>query len=572
MPQHNPLFDGRSDGKPLRVLAALRISLDDDASTSIERQWEEYRQWAKQYPGVTLVKATEDRSVSGSIDLKDRPQLGPWLTHDKRDEWDAIWVSTQDRLGRDDLHFMAFLKDVLDWQKLIYVGDDSAFDISTETGRLIAYAKATQAAGELRKIRERAQKSRDYLRRHGLWPGGNLPFGYKPVQIIVGEKIHYKLGQEKTYSKLLRKIREQIVRDKTPIRQIAAQLTSDEILTWKDYEATLPPLPGARKKKREPKGAAWHPSAIAALFKNVACIGWVTYTDKTTGKVRIAELDNGDPVMFTDEPILTEAEREEVLAVIEERGSKPLRARSEVSRESGVGRCGECGEGLTINRVTHRLKSGLKRYERYRCASSTKAIACPEPAYIEKDLLGGFVDSSILTQLGDKQEVRIKKQKGDDPRPELEKYRTRLDRVEKEDEEGLYDDDRESYFKKRKSLLAKIKELEAKPVIPDTVEYEFTGRTFGQKWQGMTSSEQREYLIAHNVVIGAWRSGQIESQRAAFIWFGDLVKAANAMGVEATPSDTPLWGFDRLNLTPEQEQKARELVAETLPEGEKAPF
>ncbi|MFI0222252.1 recombinase family protein [Streptomyces lydicus] len=169
------------DGRPLRVLAACRISNDDDSSSSLERQREKLQEWLHDNPHCTLVHVTEDRSVSGAVDLKDRPELGPWLADGKRDEWDAVWVSTQDRLGRDDLHFMAFVKDLLDWRKNICVHDDPSFDVSTETGRLIAYAKATQAAAELTRIRKRALDSRDYLRRKGLWAGGNLPFGYQPV-------------------------------------------------------------------------------------------------------------------------------------------------------------------------------------------------------------------------------------------------------------------------------------------------------------------------------------------------------------------------------------------------------
>jgi len=90
--------------------------------------------------------------VSGSVDLPERPSIGPWLTEEGREKRD---VTTQDRLSRDDLHFMAFVKNVLDWGKTLVVLNDPSFDISTETGRLIAYAKATHAAAELRKIRQR---------------------------------------------------------------------------------------------------------------------------------------------------------------------------------------------------------------------------------------------------------------------------------------------------------------------------------------------------------------------------------------------------------------------------------
>ncbi|MEV8477173.1 recombinase family protein [Streptomyces sp. NPDC051173] len=559
---------GPDGGRPLRILAALRISLDDDSSSSIERQREKLKEWLHVNPRCTLVHATEDRSVSGAVDLKDRPELGPWLAEDKRDQWDAVWVSTQDRLGRDDLHFMAFVKDLLDWQKGIYVHDDPSFDVSTETGRLIAYAKATQAAGELTRIRKRALDSRDYLRRNGLWAGGNLPFGYEPAPVAVGDKTHYTLVQQRDYAKLLREV-VQRVEDGESLAQIARDFNEREILTWQDYLRTLPGREG--RKPKGPKGVQWHPSTISRVFKKVSCIGWVQYQDREMGKVRIAELDNGEPVMFTDEPILAASERTAVLAKIEERAAKPQRARRSVARLSGIAKCGNCGQRMTINRVTHKLKSGAVTYERYRCASTTRASQCSMPAYIEKDIIDEFLDDLLLWKLGDKEEVRVIKNAGEDHTVELEQYRTRLARVEKEDEQGWYDDDRESYLKKRRNLVARIKELESKPVIPATVIYEPTGRTFRQKWEGMTDEEQREYLLAHNVLIGVWRSGIVPKQRAAFVWLGDLVEAAHAMGLEYDPDEDALWAFTRMNATEEQEAVAKKWIEESLPEGKELP-
>ncbi|MFI9358708.1 hypothetical protein [Streptomyces lydicus] len=139
--------------------------------------------------------------------------------------------------------------------------------------------------------------------------------------------------------------------------------------------------------------------------------------------------------------------------------------------------------------------------------------------------------------------------------------------MEKEDEQGWYDDDRESYLKKRRNILARIKELEARPVVPATVVHEPTGRTFRKKWDGMTPAEQREYLLAHSVVIGAWRGGLVPGQRAAFVWLGDCLEAARAMGVEP-PYAADSWGFRQWNTTDEQGAAARRLIKEVATEGQ----
>lgn len=220
---------------------------------------------------------------------------------------------------------------------------------------------------------------------------------------------------------------------------------------------------------------------------------------------------------------------------------------------------------MTMNRVTHQLKNGPVTYERYRCASTTTAKQCDEPAYIEKETLDALLDTFLSQELGSREEIRIVKHAGEDHTAELERYRARLDRLEKEDEQGWYDDHRDSYLKKRRNILEHIKELQAKPVIAATVTREPTGRTLKQKWEGMTTEEQREHLIAHNVIIGAWRSGQAPKQRAAFIWWGDLSGAPGAMAVE--PGPDVLGGLQRLNLTQEQDATVQRWIKEAVPEG-----
>ncbi|MFD8325105.1 hypothetical protein [Streptomyces lydicus] len=160
-----------------------------------------------------------------------------------------------------------------------------------------------------------------------------------------------------------------------------------------------------------------------------------------------------------------------------------------------------------------RILNGPVTYERYRCASTTTARQCAEPAYIERHLLDAFLDDFLLAELGDKEEVRTIRTEGEDHGAELERYRKRLARVEKEDEQGWYDDDRESYLKKRRNILARVKE-----------------------------------------------------QRAAFVWLGDFLEAARAMGVEPSSAADNSWGFRQWNTTDEQGAAAHRLIKEVVPE------
>ncbi|MHA6763340.1 recombinase family protein [Streptacidiphilus sp. PAMC 29251] len=271
-----------------RALLAARISHDTDESTSIERQLEKLHRGADER-SLVVVDVVEDRTVSGAVDLKDRPSLGKWLTEEGRSQWDVLLVTTQDRLSRDDLHFAAFVGDMLRWGKQIIILDDPSLDLSTVDGRMIANIKAGMAAKELEKIKQRITDSRDFLRRKGRWGGGVPPFGYVGAARTDGTTEYKTLVQEPQYAELMRGMSERI-RGGISTQVLARELNAAGTLAWRDRLRIL--------AGREAKGTAWTPAVIQRIFKHPSCAGFLAYQGK------IFEDESGQPVMITDEPIL----------------------------------------------------------------------------------------------------------------------------------------------------------------------------------------------------------------------------------------------------------------------------
>lgn len=550
-----------------RALLAARISVDTDESTSIPRQLEMLHTWA-QGLGYEEAGVVEDRSVSGSVDLPERPSMGPWLTEEGREKWDVLAVTTQDRLSRDDLHFMAFVKNVLDWGKTLVVLDDPSFDISTETGRLIAYAKATQAAAELRKIRQRVTDARDYLRRNGLFAGGITPFGYVYADSPDGK--HYVLVPETKYAKLLKEIAER-VRSGVSTNQIARELNAQGVLTWRDHLRVLRGKDSKRKHGKaltEPKGTKWTPRVVQNILYHPACAGFLAF------KGEPYEDDQGNLVMATEYPILTQAEWQATMAAVKSRGVSDIRRTKRASLLTGIARCGNCGSRMFCHRLKKTMANGEeKTYRHYACTARSKGMPCDKPARMPEDALNWLFEDALMSRLGELPEVVKVVEPGEDHSAELEQVSARLLRLEKDYENGRYDEpeQEESYWRMHGNLTRKMKDLKAKPVRLATTTFVQTGVTWLQKWQAMRTEARRDFLTSRDVQVFVWRQAG-DQKNGVVISLGDLKVLAEAGGLESESVQgwqMTGWNVPAHWLDPELRQFTKDEVPDCLLEREK---
>lgn len=80
-------------------------------------------------------------------------------------------VTEQDRITRDDLHWWRFVDWILKNGKQVEVLDDPTFDIHSEDGRILAGAKAAQAAKYRKAVQAKQLDRTRFFRENRLVPG-----------------------------------------------------------------------------------------------------------------------------------------------------------------------------------------------------------------------------------------------------------------------------------------------------------------------------------------------------------------------------------------------------------------
>jgi DNA invertase Pin-like site-specific DNA recombinase len=295
-----------------RVLLAERISdAKGERSESIEDQDLKLRTRAVTEGNVTIVGTAVDLSVSGDVDMFDRPSLGKWLTQEGREEWDELWVSTQDRLSRDDIHFMAFVFKVIEWGKSVTVLDDPQFNeqMHTTEGRLILHAKALGPAKELERIKKRVKESHDRRRFTNRWPGGVAPFGYRIVKLYEDGKTAAYLELDEDMASELHYMRKEIVSGQS-FTGLAKDLNERGVTTARDRARIAKKKPTRARGQEEGTRELWAGVALKKLLTDVSCLGQKKH------KTEVIYGMDGEPIQLA-EPVFTEDEWASLQGAIE---------------------------------------------------------------------------------------------------------------------------------------------------------------------------------------------------------------------------------------------------------------
>ena len=168
----------------MRLLPTVRLSLENDESTSPERQMARMQTHAQLHDHALVPVGPEDYDlgVSGSVPPWDRPGLGKWLKEDRLGAWDGLIVAKLDRLTRLLLDFERLVKWLQERGKTL-VCIDPAIDLTTPAGRAFAQVIVVFAEFERETIRARTREAYDKLLKDGKYTGGQLKFGYMPVKL-----------------------------------------------------------------------------------------------------------------------------------------------------------------------------------------------------------------------------------------------------------------------------------------------------------------------------------------------------------------------------------------------------
>lgn len=224
----------------------------------------------------------------------------------------------------------------------------------------------------------------------------------------------------------------------------------------------------------------------------------------------------------------------------------------------------------------HRLKKTLatgevKTYRHYSCTARSKGMPCSAPARIPEDLLNDVFEEALLSRLGELPEVVKVTEPGEDHTAELDQVTARLLRLEKDYENGRYDEPEkeESYWRMHGNLTRKQKELKAKPVRPAVTRYVETGLTWAQKWGGMRTEQRRDYLTGRDVRVYVWKQAIPGLAHGVVVSLGDLKQLAHAAGLDAASVEG--WQMTGWNVPAHwTNPELREFITEEVPEVLKA--
>ncbi|GGW89246.1 recombinase family protein [Streptomyces albulus] len=467
------------------MLLAKRVS-DDKGERSDTIETQDKRLRARAYEEDALIVGdTEDLSVSGDVDMFNRPALGQWLTPEMLERWDELWVTNQDRLSRSEPHFMAFVFKVIEWDKKILVLDDPEFtgQMLTPEGRAILHVKSLGPHKELERIKQRVRESHERRRYTKRWPGGVPPFGYVPIKRYLDGKTATYIELDESMVLVLHEMRRLMVEERQSFTGVANYLNSEGVLTARDRARLRKGKPV--KARGGPVGVReqWSETSVKSLLTDEALLGYKKH------KRQVMYGLDGKPIQIA-EPVFTDDEWGTLQAAVDRRRVTTERRVNGTSPLYGVAHCGRCGAKAT-HKVTER--NGVT-YRYYQCGAWPKSKRCVGVSCRAEEV-EEMVEIFFLQKHGADRVTKRVWVPGNNVSKEIKEIEGRIERLRRQDEDGDWEDDREGYRGRMKSLRQRKTELAALPVQKSGWVEQDQGTTYVELWSGLDLEGKRKQLI-----------------------------------------------------------------------------
>lgn len=467
-----------------------RISKDTEESAALEQQDKRLDKAGIEH-GIDIVDDVEDATVSGSVNLADRPSLGKWLKEPRISQWEVLMVTAQDRITRDDWEWMAFLLLCRNNGKHVLILDDPSFDLYDRNSRLMSHFRSYQDSGYLEAVSHKRKDQKQYFREEGLWSGGVWPFGYRPVKVKYKGKIRYKLVQDEITAPLVMEAYLRLVEQGDNISAICADWNKRGVRTPRDHQRYMNALLEKENTSIETKGARWEYANMYSWMTNVSIMGQSLYNGEVvTG-------DDGLPILY-GEPILTPEQWNKLQEVIEKRGEVMRGYNRDRGPWNATLYC-LCGQKLQHDTATRKKKDGsVKRYTYFRCATRNKnrfGKKCDFMQAWHRDVVLEELESAFMSKLGPLEIVNKRYVAGHDNRPRIEEIKEAISKLTKRQmkfEEG--DPRYEAAEEMMDEHVKTLRELEKEPVVPARWLEQGTGETFAVKWNRSSDAERGEML------------------------------------------------------------------------------
>ncbi|MDR5691873.1 recombinase family protein [Agromyces indicus] len=450
----------------MRVIGYARLSRAVDESTSIARQ-RQIIQKAADARGFELVDTVEDNDVSATRTRLDRPGLNEVRRRIAAGEAEAVVVWRLDRLVRSVVDVGILLDEGLQ-----IVSATENLDTTTPMGRAMVEILQVFAAMEAKTIGLRVSSSRQYLPTVGRFPGGNVPYGYRPCPHPGG--VGRALEPHPDEAPVVRRIVDALLAGE-PSAAVARALNADGV-----------PTRSARTGKNPE--SRWHPSTIRLIVTGDAILG------RVVSKGRLVRDDLGLPVVAWP-PLISLDESARLRARFEDdpaRGEKIAAGRGRKASRllSGLILCSSCGRPLVARNDTRRSSV-------YSCVSRSRGVPCERPVSISADAVEAEVTRRFLSLFGRWDVVEEQRVAVEDARlSEVEAaIRDTTDELRAPDADVLALVDRLNGLREERERLATLRPKVETVRVP-------TGETFVQAWESAADYRgQREILLSAGVEV-----------------------------------------------------------------------
>jgi site-specific DNA recombinase len=433
----------------MKLLAAIRLSVETEATTSPERQRKAIQEYADTH-GHTVAAWATDLDVSGKVPPRQRPELGPWLA--RPDEWDGLIVARLDRLARSLLDFET-LRIGLERQGKAIICLDPMLDFTTPQGKAFAYVLMAFAEMEREAISTRVRDAYHHIRNDGGYSGGTVPFGYRPVRRGKG----WAYEHDPQYAPIVREMAERVLAGHS-LRQVSLWLNAEGVPTSRTVQRQR------RNSQRKAEGKDTRP--IPAANWTAQQVRLILLSPAVCG---LGSADGGKVLKGADHlpvqrcaGIITREEWERVKAA--SAGPPHATHRADANPMLRVAFCGACAGPLYI---TATMAARSPKYRYYRCRNHSTCRA----RSIQADLLEAAAGELFLEAAGDNEIMQRTVIPAGDHAQELADL-----------EEALAGFEASAYARVIGPAQERLRHLRSLPNRPASFRLDSAGETFKQRW------------------------------------------------------------------------------------------
>lgn len=454
-----------------RAVLYLRLSVSDDASTSISRQESDLRALAER-EGWQVVAVLTDDGISGR---KARANADEALRMIRDGEAEALAVWKLDRWTRQGLSAVGALVAVLDASPAaLFVALQDGLRSDQAAWRIIASVLAEVARMEAENTATRVRSSIRALKHAGRWAGGVPPLGYRSAPAVDGAPGRVLVVDEGEAAVLTR---------------YAERVVAGESLSRLARDLTAEGFPQARSEWRLALTRGEDPTGLSRGSWPVTTLRQALTSETLVGRVshhgEILRGDDGrpltvwppaiDPVLFT-----------RVRATLPDLGTRGPARRRAARLLSGVLYCGSCGRKLYTG-------TDSRGVGRYRCPARLAGASCPVYT-VAAGPAETAVAEAYLSIVGDHPE-RVEVVTG--AAEEIEDALAEIEEALRDVSARLTEDDSDpaALLAQIGALKVRRAEIRATPAVTRS-EWRETGRTYREAWEAEDNDGRRRLLLS----------------------------------------------------------------------------